>query len=114
MSSITPLIRTFQKGSFVTFQSAEEDMEFMFNDSGKKTKFSHFVLLNIPAIQTPTDNNNNIQFRNIEGNFTQGLSTATPYPQGAIKLNGNLAAIESSGLEGEDDEENVRYVPFDD
>lgn len=35
-------------------------------------------------------------------------------PQGAIKLNGNLAAIESSGLEGEDDEENVRYVPFDD
>ena len=35
-------------------------------------------------------------------------------PQGAIKLNGNLAAIESSVLEGDDDEENVRYVPFDD
>lgn len=35
-------------------------------------------------------------------------------PQGAIKLNGNLAAIESSGFESGEDEDNVRYVPFED
>lgn len=35
-------------------------------------------------------------------------------PQGVIKLNGNLAAIESSGFESGEDEDNVRYVPFED
>lgn len=81
-NGITPLNRKYKKGSFYTFQSTGEDLTFTFNNSVNKFKFSKFALLEIPPIQDQTDGKNNIQFQNIEGQFIDGLSTASPAPEG--------------------------------
>lgn len=74
---ITPFIRPIatEGGSFYTFSSAAEDIGFSFNEATNKLRFSKYVLLNIPDIQTPgplTDTltpENYIQFDGIPGAF---------------------------------------------
>lgn len=78
----TPLIKPVKAGTFITFPSTGEDLTLSFNNSNKKLVFSKFALLNIPPIQDATNNQNTIQFGNIEGHFTIGLSPATPAPEG--------------------------------
>ena len=62
----TPLIRKLKEnGTFVVFQSTGEDLSI---DRGQsQLRYSHFVCLNIPVIETPVDGSNNIQFEAIEG-----------------------------------------------
>jgi len=81
-NSFCPLVRKIKAGSFVTFQSTGDDITYTFNNSNRKFKFSKFALLNLPPIVTPTNNNNTIQFKAIEGVYSKGLSTATPPPEG--------------------------------
>ena len=73
----TPLLSLIKKGTFVTFQSAAEDMNNVFaqSDANRKFVFSKFALLNIPHItdQQSTEHNN-INFNNIEGHFVNGLN----------------------------------------
>lgn len=73
----TPLLSLIKKGTFVTFQSAAEDMNNIFaqSDANRKFVFSKFALLNIPHItdQQSTEHNN-INFNNIEGHFVNGLN----------------------------------------
>lgn len=73
----TPLLSFIKKGTFVTFQSAAEDMNNVFaqSDANRKFVFSKFALLNIPHItdQQSTEHNN-INFNNIEGHFVNGLN----------------------------------------
>lgn len=82
MAGITPLVKKYSKGVFITFQSTGEDLTFTFNNSNRKFRFSKFALMEIPPIQDQTDGKNNIQFQNIEGHFINGLSTASPPPEG--------------------------------
>ena len=79
----TPLITKLgKKGTFITFPSASEDLTLSaFNNSNVKFNFSKFIMLEIPPIQESAGNNN-IQFENIEGHFTKGLSVASPPPEG--------------------------------
>ena len=74
---VTPLLSLIKKGTFVTFQSAAEDMNNVFaqSDANRKFVFSKFALLNIPHItdQQSTEHNN-INFNNIEGHFVNGLN----------------------------------------
>lgn len=73
----TPLLSLIKKGTFITFQSAAEDMNNVFaqSDANRKFVFSKFALLNIPHItdQQSTEHNN-INFNNIEGHFVNGLN----------------------------------------
>lgn len=73
----TPLLSLIKKGTFITFQSATEDMNNVFaqSDANRKFVFSKFALLNIPHItdQQSTEHNN-INFNNIEGHFVNGLN----------------------------------------
>ena len=81
--SLTPLTRKYRKGTFITFQSTGEDLTFTFDSSStRKFRFSKFALLEIPPIQSQTDGKNNIQFANVEGQFIDGLSPASPPPEG--------------------------------
>ena len=79
---LTPLLRKLKSGYFLAFQSAGNDITSTFNNSNSKFRFSKFALLNLPPIQTPVNNANNIQFAAIEGAFTNGLSPASPPPEG--------------------------------
>lgn len=79
---VTPLVRKYKKGTFITFQSTGEDLTFTFNNSVNKFKFSKYALLEIPPIQDQVDGKNNIQFENVEGSFVDGLSPASPPPEG--------------------------------
>jgi len=79
----TPLLRKIKKGTFVTFQSTERDMQFILGKSSNRDfKISKYALLNIPAIKTPINFENTIDFDNIETVFTNGKSTAAPPPEG--------------------------------
>jgi len=79
----TPLIKKLGNGgTLITFQSASEDMGFTFNNAGKGFAFSKFALLDIPSIVTPTDGQNTIQFKSVEGSYAAGLSSASPFPEG--------------------------------
>ena len=53
--SATPFIRPIQNqgGTFYTFSSAAEDLEFTFNTINKKFYFSKFACLNLPDIKRP-------------------------------------------------------------
>jgi len=82
MAGFTPLIKKVKAGTLVTFQSSGEDLNFSFGNNSKRFKFSHFALLDIPDIENGANSNNTIQFKNIEGAFTTGLSGATPAPEG--------------------------------
>lgn len=84
MPIITPLLNKVKNGTLVTFQSTGEDMTFTFNNSNKGFRFSKFALLDLPPIVTSVDNENTIQFGNIEGAFVKGLSTDAPPPAGDI------------------------------
>jgi hypothetical protein len=55
--AVTPFIRPIvnNRGTYYTFQTAIDDVQSTFNQTGKKFKFSHYVLLNIPTIGTPSD-----------------------------------------------------------
>ncbi len=44
--------------------------------------FTKYALLKIPAIETPINGSNNIQFAAIEGAFVEGLSPSGPPPEG--------------------------------
>lgn len=70
---ITPLIKQIDKNSLITFPSSLED----FNTYGrsvdkKKVYHSHFALLNLPDISTPTGIENKIDFDRIESVFVNG------------------------------------------
>ena len=71
----TPFIRPvqLQGGTFYSFSSAAQDLNFTFNNDGKKFSFSKYVLLNIPDIKRPTlgplNYENFVQFDNIPGAF---------------------------------------------
>lgn len=82
MSGFSPLIRKVKNGTMVTFQSTGEDMSLTWQSSTRKFRFSRFALLNIPPIATQTNNANNIVAQAIEGHFVNGLSSATPPPEG--------------------------------
>lgn len=82
MTQITPYLRKLKKGYFLTFQSTGEDLTYTFNNSNLGFRFSKYALLNIPTIKRPINGENSIQFDAIEGVFTDGLSTATPPPEG--------------------------------
>jgi hypothetical protein len=72
----TPLIRTLQPagGTFYAFSSASRDLSKTFNNDQVKLEFSKFALLNIPDVSTPTNKQNYIQFRTIDGSIFTGLS----------------------------------------
>lgn len=73
----TPLLSLIKKGTFVTFQSAAEDMNNVFaqSDANRKFVFSKFALLNIPHITDQQSvKQNNINFNNVEGHFINGLN----------------------------------------
>ena len=73
----TPLLSLIKKGTFVTFQSAAEDMNNVFaqSDANRKFVFSKFALLNIPHITDQQSvKQNSINFNNIEGHFVNGLN----------------------------------------
>lgn len=73
----TPLLSLIKKGTFVTFQSASEDMNNVFaqSDANRKFVFSKFALLNIPHVTDQQSiEHNNINFNNIEGHFVNGLN----------------------------------------
>jgi len=79
----TPLLRKIKKGTFVTFQSTERDMQFILGKSSNRDfKISKYALLNIPAVKTPTNYENTIDVDNIETVFNNGKSTAAPPPEG--------------------------------
>lgn len=79
MAIITPLItRLKDKGTFITFQSTAEDVSYTFNNSSKKMRFSKFVLLDLPNIESPASGENYFNFKNIESVFINGLSNASP------------------------------------
>lgn len=80
-NAITPLIKRLgSTGTLITFQSANDDISYAFNNNTKGMNFSKFVLLDIPDILTPSSGENTIQFNAIEGAFSSGLSVATPFP----------------------------------
>jgi hypothetical protein len=72
----TPLIRTLQAqgGTFYAFSSASRDLSKTFNNDQVKLEFSRFALLNIPDVSTPSNKQNYIQFRTIDGSIFTGLS----------------------------------------
>lgn len=72
----TPLIRTIQSqgGSFYAFSSASRDLTRTNNNPQLNFEFSNYVLLNIPNVQTPAQNQNYIQFRAIDGAIFNGLN----------------------------------------
>ena len=76
----TPLLNKIQKGKMIVFQSAEADLTFAYDSF----RLSKYALLNLPPIVTSVNNQNTIQFANIEGAFDNGLSTDTPPPNGDI------------------------------
>lgn len=78
---ICPLLRKVKKGTIITFQSSGEDLTTTFNNTSKKFKFSKFALLDIPPIKSMVNGENSLQFAAIEGAFTEGLSTASPFPE---------------------------------
>lgn len=79
----TPLLRKIKKGTFVTFQSTERDLQFIMGKSSNRDfKISKYALLNIPAIKNPNNFENSINVDNIETVFTNGKSTASPPPEG--------------------------------
>jgi hypothetical protein len=79
----TPLLRKIKKGTFVTFQSTERDMQFILGKSSNRDfKISKYALLNIPPLKTPNNFENSINVNNIESVFTDGQSTASPPPEG--------------------------------
>ncbi len=67
----TPLIKPLnvQGGTFYTFTSAAEDLKLTFNNDNKKFRFSKFVLINIPNFETPSFEENAIQFDTIDSAF---------------------------------------------
>ena len=73
----TPLLSLIKKGTFITFQSAAEDMNNVFaqTDATSKFVFSKFALLNIPRVTDEQSVDvNSINFNNIEGHFVNGLN----------------------------------------
>jgi len=82
MSAITPLVQKFKSGTFITFQSANRDLFLYSEDASRGFSFSKFMLLDVPDIETSINGQNTIQFNNIEGSFTNGLSSAVPPPEG--------------------------------
>lgn len=82
--AITPLLRKLKEGYFLTFQSTGEDLTYTFgnSNSNNKMRFSYYSLIEIPPIITSVNNRNTIQFQNVEGAFTNGLSSVSPPPNG--------------------------------
>jgi hypothetical protein len=80
---VAPLIRPIrlQGGTFYTFSSASEDLSFSINSADKKFKFSNFLLLNIPPIQSSAAGQNNIGLSNVPGAFPviDGSKTENDY-----------------------------------
>ena len=80
---VAPLIRPIrlQGGTFYTFSSASEDLSFSLNSADKKFKFSNFMLLNIPPIQSSPAGQNNIGLSNVPGAFPviDGSKTENDY-----------------------------------
>ena len=58
----TPLIKPLQVqgGTFYTFSSAASDISKTFTDDDARFVFSKFVCLDIPDVETPTNNQNNV------------------------------------------------------
>jgi len=82
--SATPFIRPIQNqgGTFYTFSSAAEDLEFTFNTINKKFYFSKFACLNLPDIKRPESDyallkENYIQLDVIPGAFGEVSSSKT-------------------------------------
>lgn len=71
----TPFIKTIRQsgGTFYSFSSSSEDLNFLLNDSEERSfAFSKFVLLNLPDESRPTAKKENyIQYDAIPGAFTQ-------------------------------------------
>jgi hypothetical protein len=69
--STTPLIKPLnvQGGTFYTFTSSGEDLGLTFNNDNKKFRFSKYVLLNLPNIETPAFADNTFQFQTIDSTF---------------------------------------------
>ena len=79
----TPLLRKIKKGTFVTFQSTERDLQFILGkSSNREFKISKYALLNLPALKTPINFENSVNVDNIETVFTNGKSEASPPPEG--------------------------------
>lgn len=72
----TPLIKTLQAngGTFYAFSSASKDLSKTINNDQLKFEFSRFALLNVPEVSVPANQQNNIQFRTIDGSIFNGLS----------------------------------------
>jgi hypothetical protein len=72
----TPLIKTLQAngGTFYAFSSASRDLSKTVNNDQLKFEFTRFALLNIPDVSVPANQQNNIQFRTIDGSIFNGLS----------------------------------------
>jgi hypothetical protein len=72
----TPLIRTIQSqgGSFYAFSSAARDLTRTNNNPQLNFEFSKYVLLNIPNVQSPVQNQNYLQFRAVDGAIFNGLN----------------------------------------
>ena len=71
----TPLIKTVNRNTLITFPSALEDWEIIGqSDKSKEVYFSHFALLDIPDIAIPVNRKNNIDFSRIETVAINGLN----------------------------------------
>lgn len=79
----TPLINSLrvQGGTFYTFTSASNDLAKanVLADGDKAFVFSKYVLLNIPKVETPTNNKNSIVWESIG-------ATGSTYPNSSVPL----------------------------
>ena len=76
--SSTPLIRGLQVqgGTIYTMSSASDDLTRALQTDTKKFRFSHYALLDLPNIDTPTFGENDLQFDTIDGAWFDQTSSA--------------------------------------
>lgn len=76
--AITPFIRPIrvQGGTFYTFPSSVEDINFTFSNPTYDITFSKFALIDIPNLATPENNENFAQLRAIPGAFSKVYDTS--------------------------------------
>lgn len=81
MSIYSPLFKKISSGNFITFQASAEDLNIFGDNPSKRFRFKNFALLDVPVVQTAVNNENTFQFKNVEGQFYEGLSIASPPPE---------------------------------
>jgi len=76
--SSTPLIKSLQVagGTLFATSSASNDLTFTLQNDTKKFRFSHYALLDLPNIDTPSNGENSFQFDTIDGAWTDQTSNA--------------------------------------